>query len=387
MDNMCGIPVFLPGIITNAIMGKIVESTLEINLSALAHNYHYLRSKTTPTTRFMGVVKAYAYGSESVVIAQKLAELGADYLAVAYLKEGVQLRNAGITLPILIFHPLPAQFKKVIQHQLTPTLYSRLTLTQFIETAQKLGQQNYPVHLILNTGLNRLGFDSVDIDFINQAIAKTDAIKIDGIYSHLSASEDLNEQAFTLSQYESFKNLSEQITQNLSYKPLRHLCNTSGIINYPQAHFDMVRSGIGLHGYGNTPKEDVQLQPVSTLKTIISQLRHIKKGDSVSYNRQFIADKPMTIATLSLGYADGLQRNYSNGKTMVSINGKLAPIVGYICMDMIMVDVTNVSCQEGDEVVVFGFQKSASALAEMAGTISYEVITTISQRVKRIVIP
>lgn len=367
-------------------MAKILETTLEIDLKALAHNYNYLRSKLQPDTKFMGVVKAYAYGSNAPAIAHKLVQLGADYLAVAYVKEGIALRQAGIAAPILVFHPLLGNFETLIVHRLTPTIYSKRTLKAFIKMAETMRLKNYPVHLNFNTGLNRLGFEYDEIDYICGALSQTDAVKVEGIYSHLAASEDKHERAFTLQQIEQFKRSCQALTDKLSYQPIRHICNTSGILNYPEAHFEMVRGGIGMHGYGNSAQEDQQLIPVASLKTLISQIHHIQAGESVSYNRRFKAAKPTTTATLSLGYTDGIHRNYSNGKTHVLINGEYAPIIGDICMDMIMVDVTGIACEEGDEVLIFGKTRSADALAHEVETISYELMTTISQRVKRVVL-
>lgn len=367
-------------------MSKISETTLEINLDALAHNFRYLREQISDSTKFMGVVKAFAYGNDPAVIARKLEALKADYLAVAYKEEGVQLRQADIKIPILIFHPHPAHFEEIIENKLIPAIFSKQSLEKFIETAEKLKQKDYPIHLKINTGLNRLGFDRADIDFLLEKIKETSAIKIAGIFSHLAASEDFEERNFTLGQIEKFEKVSEKIMAQLAYRPLRHLCNTSGMLNYPQAHFDMVRSGIGLYGYGNSDEADENLKPIASLKTIISQIHAIEKGDSVGYNRKFIAGKKMRTATLSFGYADGMHRNYSNGKTSVLIDGKAAPIIGDVCMDMIMVDVTDINCEEGDEVVIFGKDQSAEKLARAAGTISYELITTISKRVKRVFI-
>lgn len=367
-------------------MSVIGETVLEIDLNALEYNYHYLRSKIPQQTKFLGVVKAFAYGSDSVKIAQKLVDLGVDYLAVAYVNEGVTLRKAGIEKPILVFHPQSGNFKTLVDHCLTPTLYSQFMLNNFVELAESLQQKDYPVHLNFNTGMNRLGFSASETGFITKKLQQTEAIKVDGIYSHFAASDDDNECEFTFHQLEKFINLSAEVVKNLDYKPLLHLCNTSGILNYPEAHFDMVRPGIGLYGYGNSAEEDKNLQPVGTLKTLISQIHQLEKGDSVGYNRKFFAKKPTKIATLPLGHADGLNRIYGHGKVNVSINGDLAPIVGNVCMDMVMVDITGIKCREGDEVIIFGKDKSAEKLANSAGTISYELITSISQRVKRKII-
>lgn len=368
-------------------MSKIEETTLEIDLKALEHNYHYLRSKTMQNNKFMAVVKAFAYGSDAVEIAHKLETCGVDYFGVAYIKEGIALRKGGIEKPILVFYPQPGNFEELIAHKLIPTLYSRRILTNFIDLAEKLQLKDYPVHLNFNTGMNRLGFEGDDVDWILKQLQKTTSIKVAGIYSHLAASEDEKERNFGVSQVDKFTQITQQIIEKLPYKPLLHLCNTSGILNYPQAHFDMVRSGIGLYGYANSDVIDKALKPVGTLKTIITQIRTIKQGESVGYNRQFFAERPTKIATLPIGHADGINRIYGKGKGYVNIQNKRAPIIGNVCMDIIMVDITDIDCQEGDEVLIFGLQKSAEDLALAVGTISYELITSISQRIRRVIIP
>lgn len=368
------------------LMSKAQETVLEINLQSLAHNYTYLRSQLKPNTKFMGVVKAFAYGSDSVAIAQKLVEIGVDYLAVAYAEEGVVLRNAGVQVPILVLHSQVVSFDIIIERCLEPSIYSKRILTEFITTAEKHGQKNYPVHLKFNTGLNRLGFAENDIDELLKIIKETDAIKVASLFSHLAASEDINEKEFTKNQIDSFTRIATKVDKKLSYKPFKHLANTSGILNYPEAHFDMVRSGIGLYGFGNEIQFDEKLIPIASLKTNISQIHSIKVNQSVGYNRAFKADKNRVTATLPLGHADGIGRIYGNGKGVVSINGQPAPIIGNTCMDMIMIDITGIDCQEGDEVIIFGSCNKANTFAENANTISYELITGISQRVKRIFI-
>ncbi len=367
-------------------MGKIGETTLQINLTALEHNYRYLRSKITPETKFLAVVKAFAYGSDMVSIAQKMEQLGADYLAVAYAKEGALLRDAGIKTPILVLHPLPSNFDEIIDRCLEPSLYSRKILKEFLEVAKAKNQKAYPIHIKFNTGLNRLGFNETDTDFIVEELKDKKEVKVASVFSHLAASEDLEERSFSLNQINAFKKISESLAQKLGYAPMRHMLNTSGILNYPEAQFEMVRSGIGLYGYGNDARIDAQLKPVASLKTIISQIHHIDANETVGYNRAFTSDSPRKTATLPLGHADGIGRQYGNGKASVIIHGKKAPIIGNVCMDMIMVDVTNIDCQEGDEAIVFGKEKSAEGFAAGAKTISYEILTAISQRVKREII-
>ena len=365
-------------------MTKVGETVLEIDLRALEHNYLYLRSKINTETKFLGVVKAFAYGSDSIAIAKKLESLGADYLAVAYTSEGVALRNAGIKLPILVLHPQEVSFATMIEKCLEPSLYSRTIFSSFLKMAKDLGQKNYPVHLKFNTGLNRLGLGEKDIDYILGSLEGVDKIKISSLFSHLAASEDLNEKDFTISQLNQFEKISSTIISKLKYRPKRHMLNTSGIINYPEAQYDMVRSGIGLYGYGNEAAEDEKLIPVATLKTIISQIHKIGPNESVGYNRAFVSNTSMVTATLPLGHADGIGRQYGNRIGHVSIHGKLAPIIGNVCMDMIMVDITGIDCKEGDEVIVFGKEHSGEDLASSAKTITYELLTGISQRVKRI---
>lgn len=365
-------------------MPKTSETILEIDLGALEHNYNYLKSKLRASTKFLAVVKAFAYGSDAVHIAKKLEALDIDYFAVAYVEEGVALRVAGLKKPILILHPQPANFDVLIDCCLEPSLYSPRILKLFLKTASEKNQTNYPVHLKFNTGLNRLGFWENDIDFISEQLKGRTELRILSLFSHLAASEDENERDFTLTQIESFNKICSEFDEKLAFKTFKHLLNTSGIINYPQAQLDMVRSGIGLYGYGNSAEIDNELKPVATLKTVISQIHKIEPNESVGYNRKFVSKDNQVIATLPLGHADGIGRQYGNGKTFVSINGKKALIIGNICMDMIMIDITDIDCKEGDEIIIFGKSPSAEEFATTANTISYELLTSISQRVRRV---
>lgn len=362
------------------------ETVLEINLNSLAHNYNFLRSKVAGNVKMMGVVKAFAYGSEAAEVAVKLASLGMDYFAVAYTQEGISLREHGLKEPILVLHPQSANFENIIDHHLEPSLYSEFVLKEFIKKAEELGQKQYPVHLKLNTGLNRLGFSEKDLDLIFNCIHNTDAIKVKGVFSHLAASEDWREREFSLQQINRFRKMAYSITETLKYKPLLHMCNTSGIINYPEATFDMVRSGIGLYGFGNDPEIDKHLKPIGSLKTIISQIHHLDREESLGYNRAYKATDYTKTATLPIGHADGINRQYGNGRAGVFVHGQYAPIIGNVCMDMLMIDITGITCAEGDEVIIFGEPQQAVDFAEKGNTISYELITGISQRVKRIII-
>lgn len=364
-------------------MPKALETVLEINLNHLEHNYHYLRSKILAQTKFLGVVKAFAYGSDSVKIAQKLEKLGADYLAVAYINEGVQLRDAGIRLPILVLHPQPINFSTLIDRCLEPNLYSPKILKQFLEVAKEKKQKDYPVHIKFNTGLNRLGFSENDVDYIIDELKERNEIKVTSVFSHLAASEDLEEKEFTQKQLEVFEKITSNLNDRLGCTPFRHILNTSGIINYSHAQYEMVRSGIGLYGFGNDAKIDAELKPVATLKTIISQIHKIEPGETVGYNRAFTSKGAIITATLPIGHADGIGRQYGNGEAFVTVNGQKAAIIGNVCMDMIMIDITNIKCREGDEIIVFGENSTAEEFASFSKTISYELLTGISQRVKR----
>lgn len=368
-------------------MHKTRETQLEIDLGALAHNYQYLRSKLDKGVKFMGVVKAFGYGSEVREVAKKLAALGIDYFSVAYTSEGIDLRESGIEHPVLVLHPQSVNFENIINHCLEPSIYSQFVLREFIKTAERLGQTNYPVHLKLNTGLNRLGFSEEDVETVLESLKNTTAVKVKGIFSHLAASEDWREREFTLKQIGRYRSMTYTIVNSLGYNPILHLCNTSGILNYPEATFDMVRSGIGLYGFGNDPEINPNLKPISTLKTIISQIHHLKAGETVGYNRVFKADKTMKTATLPIGHADGINRQYGNERAGVMIHGNYAPIIGNVCMDMLMVNITGIDCEEGDEVILFGGSQHATKFAEKGKTISYELITGISQRVKRVILP
>ncbi len=367
------------------LMSKAEETVLEIDLKALKHNFEFLKSKINKPTKFLAVVKAFAYGNDADQIANYLQELGVDYFAVAYTSEGIALRNAGIKTPILVLHPLPVSFRLLIENCLEPNLYNSRVLNQFIKIANDEKQKDYPVHLKFNTGLNRLGFLESDIDYIFSELSNESSIRVKSIFSHMAASEDLNEKEFTQNQISSFKNIISKFESTFGYHPILHMCNTSGILNYPEAHFDMVRSGIGLYGFGNSDKEDKNFRPIASLKSVISQIHEIKKGESVGYNRAFKSETSIKTATIPIGHADGISRIYGNGKGYVIINGKKAPLIGNVCMDMIMVNVTGINCEEGDEVIVFDANFTANDLAHSANTISYELITAISQRVKRII--
>ncbi len=362
------------------------ETALEIDLQALAHNYRVIRSRLKDRTRLLGVVKAFAYGSEALAISRKLEDLGADYLAVAFSREGVLLRKGGIRLPILVLHPQPSGLDELIEHCLEPSLYSRNILSLFLNALQKHGQEKYPIHLKFNTGLNRLGFREGDLPWIGNQLNASRAMEVRSLFSHLAASDDPDERDFTLGQIQAFEAIVRESGSHLGGKPFKHILNTSGVFNYTEAQLDMVRTGIGLYGYSNNPETDSLLRPVARLRTRISQIHHIEPGQWVGYNKGFQADAPLKTATLPIGHADGIGRQYGKGHGTVYLKGKAAPIIGNVCMDMTMVDVSGLECQEGDEVIFFGEGHSAEAMARGAGTISYELLTGISHRVPRIIL-
>lgn len=366
-------------------MPKATDTILEIDLNALDNNFRYLTSKISPDTKLLAVVKAFAYGSDSIAIAKELEALNVDYFAVAYTAEGVVLRDANIKTPILVLHPLSVNFEEIVNRCLEPSIYSKKVLMEFIAVAEETKQNDYPIHLKFDTGLNRLGFEINEISLIVQTLSKTKSVKVKSVFSHLAASEDLSEKDFTKGQIDNFRKISEELISKIGYRPLLHCTNTSGILNYPEAHFDMVRAGIGLYGFGNDKKHNKYLKPIGTLKTVISQIHTVVEGESVGYNRGFFATRTTRSATLPIGHADGIPRSYGKGKGWVTIDGKKAPILGNVCMDMIMVDVTDIDCEEGDEVIIFGPSAKADELSAAISSISYELITAVSQRVKRTV--
>lgn len=358
-------------------------TVLNIDLNAIDFNLNYFKSKLKKTTKLLVVVKAFGYGSSATKIAKHLAEK-VDYFAVAYLDEGIALRDVGIENPILVLHPQKQNLEKIIENCLEPNMYSSSLLHSFIAIAKAKNLTNYPIHLKINTGLNRLGFTKDDIPELISTINKQQHIKVSSLFSHIAASEDLNERDFTLQQIDSFKHSSSELISKLKNTPFRHMLNTSGIINYAEeAQFDMVRLGIGLYGFGNNEKETEKLKSALRLTSVISQIHTIKKGESVGYNRAFKATKTIKTATIPIGHADGISRQLGNGIGYVFINNQIAPIVGNVCMDMIMVDVTEINCNEGNEVVVYKNQQHIVDLAKKSNTISYELLTAISQRVNR----
>lgn len=363
---------------------KTHETVLEINLNAIVHNLGFYRSRLKSGTKVMAMVKAFGYGSGSYEIAKVLAHHKVDYLGVAFADEGIALRNAGITTPIIVMNPENSAFAAMVAYSLEPEIYSARELKAFIALAQQKNLSGYPVHIKLDTGMHRLGFMEPQLDELIELLQNNNLITVKSIFSHLSSSDVPEFADFTREQIKKFETWSSRIMAELNITPIRHILNTSGVYHFPDAQYDMVRVGIGLYGVGNDSAEMAQLQNVGTLKTIILQIKDIEPGESVGYSRRFIADASTRIATLPVGYADGISRAWGNGKGYVVINGKKAPIVGSICMDMMMVNVTEIVCNEGDRVIIFGENPKVTTIAEAIGTIPYEILTGISQRVKRV---
>jgi len=329
------------------------------------------------------MVKAFSYGSGSAEIARLLEFHHVDYLAVAIADEGVELRKAGITLPIVVMNPEVHSFDTMLENRLEPNIYSVRLLEQFLTVARRNAVRSFPVHVKIDTGMKRLGLETdSEISQFLAIINQGKELYISSVFSHLAASDEPVHDEFTSLQIERFTHLAQLVQSGSGNPIIRHILNSSGVERLPEYQFDMVRIGIGL--YGISPTNQDQLQNVSTLKTTISQLREVKAGESVGYGRKGVADKDALIAVLPIGYADGLNRRLGNGVGKLWINGHLAPIVGNICMDMCMIDVTGIGAKEGDRVIVFGKELPVSVMAQALDTIPYEVFTSVSQRVKRV---
>ncbi|MDD3738998.1 MAG: bifunctional UDP-N-acetylmuramoyl-tripeptide:D-alanyl-D-alanine ligase/alanine racemase [Lentimicrobiaceae bacterium] len=372
--------------ISNLLQLKDHETVLEIDINSVIHNLNYFRSLTKPGVKTMAMVKAFSYGSGSYEIANALQFHNVDYLAVAYADEGVELRKAGITLPIMVMNPEPSGYEAIIRFNLEPEIFSFRALNLLLQAMNSYAGENksISIHVKIDTGMSRLGFTPDQTDELINRIKGNKNIVVKSIFSHLVGSDDAKFDDFTKQQISIFKDVSDKFLQQLNYPILRHISNSSAIIRFPEANFDMVRLGIGLYGINPVVNVSSQLQNVSSLKTVITQIKKISKNQSIGYSRNFIADHDMTIATLPIGYADGIPRSLENMVGHVYIKGKTAKIVGNICMDMMMVDITNIDANEGDEVVIFNSAETINKLAELMGTISYEVLTGISQRVKRV---
>ena len=333
----------------------------------------------------MAMVKAFAYGSGGAEIAGVLQYHKVDYLGVAYADEGVDLRKSGISLPVMVMNPEENSYDLIVEHNLEPEIYSfegLLTLDAFLRDE---GIQFYPVHIEIETGMNRLGFTLNDIPRLADFLRSSSSFRIQSVFTHLAASEDVAEDVFTLGQYKQFIEASDQLQSLIGYSFIRHIANSAAVMRHSFLHMDMVRLGIGLYGVDSSGSGNLSLQTVATLKSTVAQIKHLKAGESVGYNRKAVMNQDAIIATIRLGYADGYSRRLGNGRGKVVVRQQEAPVVGTVCMDMTMIDITHIpGVEEGDEVIVFGEQLPVQQVAEWAGTIPYEIMTGVSQRVKRV---
>lgn len=362
------------------------KAVLEIDLNALIHNVKVYKSLLKPSTKLMVMVKASAYGSGSSETAKLLEANGIDYFAVAYTDEAVELRQQGIKTPILVLNPEEDSFHSLVEYQIEPEIYSIQQLKNFISLLSQFPSISaFPIHIKLDTGMHRLGFEQQDIALLLELLQQNTAIKVASIFSHLAASDNPKHDEFTHHQLELFNHLAQQITHTIGYQPILHILNSSGIIRFSEYQLDMVRLGIGLYGIDSAAQIQAQLQPVSQLKATISQIKTIAADDTVGYDRSGVLHKNTRIATINIGYADGFSRGFSKGKGGVWLHGQLVPVVGNVCMDMTMIDITDIPpAQEGDEVIIFGKKLPIQTLAATLNTIPYEILTGISDRVHRV---
>ena len=369
--------------VMHRLVEKIHKTVLEVSLESIAHNLKVFRGFLKPETKVMAMVKAFAYGAGSIEIARLLEFHGVDYLAVAYTDEAITLRNNGIDLPMMVMNATLDDPATLMKYQLEPEIYSINQLKAYLKK-YKRAQQKLPAHLIVNTGMNRLGINPSELAALKEVIAQTEWLEIKSIFTHLAASDDLGERDFTLKQIETFNRFSAEISAHLDHEPMKHVLNSAGIVHYPEHQYNMVRLGIGLHGLEADGIRKGSLRLPAQLKTLVSQIRTVKQGETIGYGRKGKAEKEMRIATIAIGYADGYLRIFGNGNAYVSINGQQARTIGNVCMDMTMVDVTGLNVTEGDEVIVFGEQPTINDLAKWANTIPYEILTNVSTRVQRI---
>ena len=371
----------------NAMFGENDFSRLELDLSGCRDNYKYFRGLLKPQTKMLVLVKANAYGHGAVEFAKMMTEAGADYLAVAYPVEGMELREAGIHKPILVLTAGTDFFNEIIDNNLEPSIPNTSALDILCKTLEERDIRNFPIHIKLDTGMHRLGFMTSELAELEDYLSKTDRVRVKSIFSHLAASDEPDNDDFTLGQIELFQKNAGALSDSLGYKPMWHILNSAGIERFPQYQFDMVRLGIGIYGISALP--GVKLAPVASLKCKILQIKHLKPEDgTVGYGRHGkIAPEGTVTATIPVGYADGIDRLLGCGRASFLLNGKRVPNIGNICMDMCMLDITGVEAKVGDTVTIFGKEPTISELAEILGTIPYEILTSVPRRIERVVIP
>ena len=368
--------------ITERLVRKVHETTLEVNLDAIVHNFNFYRSRLNPETKMVCMVKASAYGAGSYELAKTLQEHRCDYLAVAVADEGEELRKAGITIPIMVMNPEFGSFNVLFENNLEPEVYSFRLLDAIIRETERRGITSYPIHIKVDTGMHRLGFQPGDMSAVCERLRQQSGVVARSVFSHLAGSDSSIFDDFTMEQIGKFQMAAKTLEEGLEYKVIKHILNTAGIERFPQYQMDMVRLGIGLYGVSASGLRG--LRNVSTLKTTILQIQNVPKGDSIGYGRRSYVDRDSRIAIIPIGYADGLDRHFSNREGIVLINGQRCPIIGNICMDACMVDVTDIEAHEGDTVVIFGEGLEVNELSDRLHTIPYEILTSVSPRVKRV---
>jgi len=367
--------------IVHHLQRKVHGTVMEIDLDSVIHNLNFFKSRLKPSTKIMVMVKAFAYGSGSIEIANILQYHKVDYLGVAYADEGVELRKNNITLPIMVMNPSEESFDTIVNSGLEPEIYSLRILQALLNY---LHGRPCKVHLKLDTGMHRLGFEETTLPVVINLLKSNTNIRVASIFSHLAGADESIHDRFSRDQVTRFLNLANQLADSLGYKPLYHVLNSPGILRLAEFQLDMVRLGIGLYGVDPTTEGFHQLRPVATLKTLISQIRQVKQGESIGYGRKGHAEKDLTLATIAIGYADGFSRAFSQGKGEVLIRGKRAHVIGNVCMDMTMIDITGIDANEGDEVILFGKDFPIQEVAARIDTIPYEILTSTSERVKRV---
>ncbi|HMJ69529.1 MAG TPA: bifunctional UDP-N-acetylmuramoyl-tripeptide:D-alanyl-D-alanine ligase/alanine racemase [Cyclobacteriaceae bacterium] len=368
--------------IVQRVQRKVHGTVMEVDLSCVIHNLNYFKSLLKPGVKMMVMVKAFAYGSGSEEVANLLQYHRVDYLGVAYADEGIELRKNRISLPIMVMNPSEESFPSLLEYQLEPEIYSLKILRAFVRF---LGRRSCKVHIKIDSGMHRLGFEENDMEELISILKSHRGLTIASVFSHLVGSDDAEHDAFSKEQVDIFSKRCEQLSTAIQQRPLRHVLNSPGILRFPQYQFEMVRLGIGLYGVDpTTENKKTDLQPVATLKTMISQIRTVPAGQSIGYGRKGKASSNMSVATIAIGYADGFSRAFSSGVGEVLVNGKRAPVVGNVCMDMTMIDVTDIDAREGDEVIIFGKELPIAEVAQKIGTIPYEILTSTSERVKRV---
>lgn len=368
--------------ISERLSKKLHETTLEVNLDAVVHNFNFYRSRLKPQTKMVCMVKAFAYGAGSYEIAKTLQEHRCDYLAVAVADEGVELRKEGITIPIMVMNPEFGSFNALFEYRLEPEVYSFRLLDALADECRRRGVTDFPVHLKVDTGMHRLGFRPDQMEEVCEHVRRGGGIDVKSLFSHFAGSDSQLFDDFTHLQLERYASAASALEKGLGHKVIKHILNTAGIERFTEYQMDMVRLGIGLYGVSASGMEG--LRNISTLKTTILQIQDVPAGDSIGYSRKTFVDRDSRIAIIPIGYADGFNRHFGNGKGSVLVNGHLCPVVGNVCMDACMVDVTDADAREGDSVVIFGDDLPVSRLSEELGTIPYEILTSVSPRVKRI---